>query len=292
MAWFKLSTHPIKHCFCEDWFDRKTVLFWSVLQIDGRPMFPNGVINIDLLRYSNVFFLKTAGSFCSVKLSFKSINNANECPSEVFLWFFQQRDDFLNFQKKANKIDQVRDWISFFRNYGLDSLHECHSQKSYTGWTWFVCITVLFNPAFKALIVLLLHKLLMIYTYLGILTRICLHHLAGFLSSTSPSRVPHMPQTLRLAKLPSDLCIKILLNQNFKNYFKFRLLSAIKLNLKLNFWLDFIHHAPQPKSWACIRWFDWENVFSRSLIQVSGAVKLRKIVLLSNHLDNLHHSSH
>ena len=100
-----------------------------------------------------------------------------------------------------------------------------------------------------------------------------------------------MPQTLRLAKLSSDLCIKILLNQNFKNYFNFRLLSTINLNLKLNFRLDFIHHAPQLKSWAYIRWFEWENVFSRSLIQVSGAVKMHKIVLLSNHLDNLHHFS-
>ena len=95
-------------------------------------MFPNVVITIDLLRYSDVFFLKTAGSFWSIKLSFENINISNECPIEIFLRFFQQRDDFLNFQKKANINDQFRDCISFFRNYGLESFHECHSQKSNT----------------------------------------------------------------------------------------------------------------------------------------------------------------
>ena len=117
---------------------------------------------IDLLRYSNLFFPVTAGRFCSIQLPFKSIGIANAYPSELFQGFFQQRHDVRNFQKKAKNIDQFRDWISFFRNYGLESCHESHSQNPYTWGTWFDWIIVLFVPAFKALIVLLLHTLLMI----------------------------------------------------------------------------------------------------------------------------------
>ena len=190
----------------------------------------------------------------------QNISIADAYSSELLLWFLLQHHVNLNFQKKGKTIGPFRDWNLFSRNYGLAFFHHYYYQKSYTWGTrfdWKIASSV---PAIKTLIVLLILKLLMVLTHLGIIARICLS--AGwtsFIALGSPSKVPRMPQTMRLDKLSSDVCIKIPLNQIFKNYFKFRLLSAIKLNLKLNFRLDFIHHAAQPKTWACIRWFDWEN---------------------------------
>ena len=255
MAWFKLSSHPFKHCTWEDWFSLIFVFFWSVLQNSGRRRFPKGVIIIGLLLYSNEFFLVTSGRCCSIKLSFISINIAKKYPSYLFL-FLPRTSQYCELLKKSIYYSSISR-LKLLGNYCFDSFHQCHSRTFYTWGTWFEKKVVFFCSCHQNSYSPIFSKLLLISIYLGVISSIWPYLLAQCLSLRSLSKNPHIQQTIPMDNFLSDRWINLLVIQYFKNCLWGRFFSIFKFNVNLSFRLEFIHLTPQPKTWTCVRWFSW-----------------------------------